>query len=176
MTVAPRMSMTLAEFLAWEERQEPRVELDGFQPVTMTGGTDVREGIGGALRGVLRGKPGHIRYPDAFACGTPVPPPETAIKDPVVVFELPSPGISGTDRIEGRREYQAKSSIQRNIILEQDSVAAMMFAQWAADWDARALTAVDVQHMPKFGVTLPLAAIYAGVDGPASNPEDPEAR
>jgi len=31
--------MSLAEFLAWEERQERRYEFDGFQPLTMTGGT-----------------------------------------------------------------------------------------------------------------------------------------
>lgn len=32
-------SMTLAEFLAWEERQPVRYEFDGFEPVAMTGGT-----------------------------------------------------------------------------------------------------------------------------------------
>jgi Uma2 family endonuclease len=32
--------MTLAEFLAWEERQEVRYEFDGFAPVAMTGVAD----------------------------------------------------------------------------------------------------------------------------------------
>jgi hypothetical protein len=29
--------MTIAEFLAWEERQDLRWEFDGFEPVAMTG-------------------------------------------------------------------------------------------------------------------------------------------
>ncbi len=37
--------ITLAEFLAWEERQELRHEFDGFAPVAMTGGTRAHETI-----------------------------------------------------------------------------------------------------------------------------------
>ena len=39
MDVALRKPMSLAEFLAWEERQELRYEFDGFRPVAVTGGT-----------------------------------------------------------------------------------------------------------------------------------------
>ena len=42
MTVALRKPITLAEFLAWEERQPARYEFDGFGPVAMTGGTVMR--------------------------------------------------------------------------------------------------------------------------------------
>jgi Putative restriction endonuclease len=70
--------MTLAEFLAWEERQ---AEFDGVRPVAMTGGTRAHATvqanlaivIGGRLRGGpcrfygsdLKIKTGddHIRYP-----------------------------------------------------------------------------------------------------------------
>jgi hypothetical protein len=31
--------MTLTEFLEWEERQNLRLEFDGFEPATNTGGT-----------------------------------------------------------------------------------------------------------------------------------------
>jgi hypothetical protein len=37
--------MTLAEFLAWEERQELRYEFDGFAPVALTGGTRAHDAI-----------------------------------------------------------------------------------------------------------------------------------
>jgi hypothetical protein len=50
MNVALRKPMTLAEFLAWEERQDLRYEFDGSQPVAMTGGTVDHEAIGGTLR------------------------------------------------------------------------------------------------------------------------------
>ncbi len=80
--------MTLAEFLDWERRQELRYEFDGFQVVTMTGGTIAHDHITYRLRRALddrlRGKrcrpfgpemkilvAGRTRYPDVFvACST----------------------------------------------------------------------------------------------------------
>jgi Uma2 family endonuclease len=178
--------MSIGEFLAWEERQELCFEFNGFEPVAMTGGTDAHEAIGGALRALLherlRGKPcrvrgptlkvevmGRIRYPDAFVYCTPASPGETVIKDPVVVLEVLSPGTSRTDRIEKLREYQATASVRRYVILEQDSIAAMMFERREQDWNASALTANDVLRMPEIDVELPLSEIYADItlaDGP----------
>ncbi len=183
MTVALRRPMTIAEFLAWEERQELRFEFDGFQPVGMTGGTMAHEIIGNTLRGLLRdrlrGTPcralgptlkvevmGRIRYPDAFVSCTPVPPDTTVIRDPVVVFEILSPSTSRTDRIEKLREYQATSSIRSYVILEQDSVAATLFARRDGEWVVRALTGDDALALPDIGVELPLGDIYADIDLP----------
>jgi Uma2 family endonuclease len=140
MNVALRKPMTLAEFLAWEERQELRWEFDGFQPVAMTGGTEQHETIGTNLRAALhqrlQGRPcrvlgpmlkvevaGRIRYPDAFVVCSPPVPGRTVITDPVVVFEVLSEGTSWVDRIAKLREYQATPSIVRYVMLEQDLAA-----------------------------------------------------
>jgi Uma2 family endonuclease len=185
MSSALHISMTLKQFLEWEERQPLRYEFDGWQPVAMTGGTDLHEAIGGNLRALLqdrlRGKPcrvrgptlkievmGRIRYPDAFVYCTPVSPGETVSYEPVVVFEVLSPGTSRTDRIEKLREYQATPSIQRYVILEQDSVAATVFARLGSGWDARPLTAGETLAMPEIDVVLPLTDVYADVTLPAS--------
>ncbi|MGA3005100.1 MAG: hypothetical protein ABSE20_25600 [Acetobacteraceae bacterium] len=53
MSVAAQTPMTLAEFLAWEERQELRYEFDGFEPVAMTGGTIAHDQITFDLRTAL---------------------------------------------------------------------------------------------------------------------------
>jgi hypothetical protein len=45
MTVALRKSISLDDFLKWEERQELRHEFDGFQPVAMTGRTSEHSAI-----------------------------------------------------------------------------------------------------------------------------------
>jgi Uma2 family endonuclease len=186
MNVALRKPMTLGQFLAWEERQELRYEFDGFQPVGMTGGTVAHEMIGGTLRALLhaqlRGKPcraagptlkievaGRIRYPDAFVYCTQVPANETVIREPVVVFEVLSPGTSRTDRIEKLREYQATGSIQRYVILEQDSIAATVFTRQGTDWIVHALTSGDTLRMPEIAVELPLSDIFADA---ALNDED----
>src|SRR5271165_4710304 len=176
--------MTLAEFLDWEERQELRYEFDGFQPVAMTGGTARHEAIGVTLRALLynRLRGGrcrlwgptakievlrHIRYPDAYVSCTPVSPSATIIPEPVVVFEVLSPSTSRTDRIEKLREYQAAPSIRRYVILEQDSIAAMVFTRHGVNWDAGALTAGESLAMPEIDVALPLADIYADAALPA---------
>jgi len=39
MSITRRAPMTVDEFLAWERRQELRYEVDGCEPVAMTGGT-----------------------------------------------------------------------------------------------------------------------------------------
>jgi Uma2 family endonuclease len=185
MSVTLHWPMTLEQFLAWEERQAMRYEFDGWQPVAMTGGT----AIGGTLRALLqshlRGKPcrvrgptlkievmGRIRYPDAFVYCTPVPPGETVIREPVVVFEVLGPSLanSRTDRIEKLREYQATPSIRRYVILEQDSIAATVFTRQDDIWDARALTAGETLAMPEIDVALPLADIYVDVTLPEIEP------
>jgi Uma2 family endonuclease len=173
--------MSLAEFLDWEERQELRYEFDGFRPVAMTGGTARHETISYRLRTLLmlrlEGKPcrpwgpttkievqGRIRYPDAFVNCSPVSAGSTIISEPVVVFEVLSPTTSRTDRIEKLREYQATASIQRYVILEQDSIAATVFSRMGIDWIARALMEGDVLQMPEVGIELALSEIYADVE------------
>jgi Uma2 family endonuclease len=146
----------------------------------MTGGTAAHEIIGATLRLHLnlrlRGKPcrswgpttkievlGRIRYPDAFVSCAPFGRNDTVIPDPVVVFEVLSPGTSRTDRIEKLREYQATPSIRRYVILEQDSIAAMAFERQGDNWIVRTLIDGDTLAMPEIGVDLTLADIYADV-------------
>lgn len=187
MSNALRKPMTLDEFLAWEECQPLRYEFDGWQPVAMTGGTDTHEAIGGTLRALLqerlRGKPcrvrgptmkvevaGRIRYPDAFVYCAPAGPRETVIREPVVVFEVLSPGTSRTDRLEKLREYQATPSIQRYIILEQDSIGAMIFTRHDTIWASSTATAGDVIGLPEIGIELPLSDVYADITLPEPEP------
>lgn len=181
MSIALQKPMTLAEFLDWEERQELRYEFDGFHPLAMTGATARHELIGNRLRTLLTtrldGKPcrswgpttkievqGRIRYPDAYVSCTQAAPTATVIPEPVVVFEVLSPGTSRTDRIEKLREYQATPSIQRYVILEQDSIAAMVFSRHGDLWITNVLTESDVLRMPEIDIELTLAEIYTDAD------------
>jgi Uma2 family endonuclease len=181
MSVAVRKPMSLAEFLAWEDRQELRWEFDGFEPVAMTGGTRAHEIIGGNIRFALQSRlpgtrcrvfgptlkievAGRIRYPDAFVACTPGPASQTVVRDPVVVFEVLSESTSRTDRIEKLREYGATPSIQRYVILEQDAIAAMVFVRRGTDLVAETLTADDTLRMPEIGVEVPMAAFYTDIE------------
>ena len=106
MNLAVRKPMTLAEFLAWEERQELRYEFDGVEPVAMTGGTaghaTVQRNLAMALGSRLRGKPcqffgsdlkiqvaeNHIRYPDGMVVCSHVDRSAKVVHDPIVIFEV----------------------------------------------------------------------------------------
>ena len=173
--------MTLAEFLVWEERQPLRYEFDGFGPVAMTGGTFAHAGIQRnlaiAIGGRLRGKPceffggdlkfqvaeGHIRYPDGMVICSRIAGAATIALDPVVVFEVLSPSTGARDKIAKNREYQATPSVQRYVMLEQDSIGATVWARSGDAWAAEILAADSTLGLPEIGVELPLAELYEGI-------------
>lgn len=181
MNVALRKTMSLAQFLAWEERQELRYEFDGFRPVAMTGGTFEHDQITFNLRRELdrrlAGTPcrpcgpnlkvivaGKVRYPDVLVTCSPVARGATVIDNPVVVFEVVSQDNQRTDRIEKVQEYRATPSIQRYVILEQSFVGATVFTRKSEDWIAITLADGDTLHLPELGIELPLDECYAGLD------------
>lgn len=189
MNLAVRKPMTLAE---WEERQELRYEFDGVGPVAMTGGTYGHSTIQGnlavALGNRLRGKPpqfvsgslkfqvaeGHIRYPDGMVICSPVDRAATVVHDPVVVFEVLSPSTTSNDRLVKAREYQATPSVQRYVMLEQDSVGATFYARSRDSWTHEILVADSVLALPEIGVELPLAELYEGLAFEAEPELDPK--
>jgi Uma2 family endonuclease len=180
MNIALRKSMTLEQFLAWEERQELRYEFDGFQPVAMNGvrveHAAIEMNLTLALGNRLRGRPcrafgsnlkievaGRIRYPDAFVVCTPVPRGTYIIRDPVAIFEILSPSTSHTDLVLKTAEYQATPSIQRYVILEQTHAGAQVFSRRGADWIVETAKDDDILRLPEIGIEIPLAEIYADV-------------
>jgi Uma2 family endonuclease len=174
--------MTLAEFLAWEERQPLRYEFDGFGPVAMVGGTFghsvIQRNLAIAVGGRLRGKPcsflgsdlkiqvadGSIRYPDGMVVCSPVARAATVVHDPVIVFEVLSPSTARYDRIVKAREYQATPSVQRYVMLEQDGVGATVYARSGETWTHEILGEGATLALPEISVQLPLADLYEGLD------------
>ena len=181
MNLALRKSMTLAEFLEWEERQPMRYEFDGIGPVAITGGTyghsTIQGNLATALGGRLWGKrcrfhgshlkfqvaEGHVRYPDGMVLCSPVDRTATVVYDPVVVFEVLSPSTARDDRIVKAREYQATPSVQRYVMLEQDGVSATVYARSGETWTHEILIADSILALPEIGVELPLAELYDGI-------------
>jgi Uma2 family endonuclease len=193
MTIALRKSMSLAEFLEWEERQPIRHEFDGVAPEAMAGGTAghaaIQANLTAALRTRLRGKPcqffgsdlkiqvagDHIRYPDGIVVCAPLDRTATVAHHPVVIFEVLSPSTASTDRIVKAREYQATPSVQRYVMLEQDRVGATVYARTADSWTFDILPEGAVLAMPEIGVDVPLAELYEGLafDVQAGSDEPP---
>ena len=187
MNAALRRSMTLEDFLIWEAEQEERYEFDGFQPVAMNGGTEAHAILGAnlvfELTGRLRGKPcraygpslkilvaGRVRYPDAFVACSSIANDATSRTDPVVVFEVLSESTALVDQTTKNAEYRATPSIQRYVMLSQESISAVIYERSGDQWVGTLITAPNaVLAMPELGIELPLAALYDGLsfDGPA---------
>jgi len=181
MNLAVRKPMILAEFLEWEERQPLRYEFDGVGPVAMSGGTvrhaAVQRNLAIAVGGRLRGKPcqflgsdlkiqteeDHARYPDGIVVCSPLTGGETIVQAPVVIFEVLSPSTERTDRLVKAREYQGMPSVQRYVMLEQDSVNAVVYARSSDAWTHEILFAESILSLPEIGVELPLSELYEGV-------------
>lgn len=172
--------MKLDAFLEWEERQEERWEFDGFAPVAMVGGTEAHELIQAnlvtALTSRLRGGPcrafgaglkievaGRIRYPDALIVCSPIMPRSTVRRDPVVVFEILSPGTEHVDRGHKLHDYLATPSIARYVLIEQAGVGVSVLTRLGARWAGPVLWAGDAIPLPEAGIELPVDELYAGL-------------
>ena len=180
-SLALKLPMTLAEFLAWEAQQPLRYEFDGTAPVAMTGGSaghaSIQANLGAALLNRLRGSPcrfygadlklqvasGHIRYPDGMVVCHPVDRSETLVSDPVIVFEVLSPSTAREDRIVKAREYQATPSVQRYVMLDQDGISATVLTRSGETWTHAILVTGSTLALPEIGVSLPLAELYEGL-------------
>ena len=181
MNLAVRKPMTLAEFLAWEERQEQRYEFDGSEPVAMAGGTATHADIQPTLPSRFeaacaasrasfteatlrfRSAENSSRYPDGMVVCSPVCPNRHAVRDPVVIFEVLSPSTAAKDRIVKAREYQATPSVQRYVMLEQERVGATVLVRAQDGWSALILKEDDTLEMPEIGLAIPLAEFYEGL-------------
>ena len=169
MSIAQQRPMTREQFLAWEERQEQRYEFDGFQPVAMTGGTAahavIQHNLHTVIGGRLRGGPcrfygsdlkietvNGIRYPDGFVVCSPVGPRATAVREPVVIFEVLSDSTARTDLVTKNQEYAAIETVRRYIVLVQESMAGTMFERIEQDWVGHLLHSDSALRMLEIGI------------------------
>ena len=179
-----RKAWTQEEFFSWAERQEERYEFDGFEPVAMTGGSNVHSEIGVnllvALKNRLRDggcKPlgsdagvatvgTTIRYPDALVTCTRYDPRARTVPGVIVIFEVLSPSSGFTDHVVKVREYAEVPSIKRYVILDSTAIGLQMLERSSPDqpWLTTALTAADILRLPEIGIEIPVAEIYAGIE------------
>ena len=180
MTVALRRPMTLDEFLAWERGQGLRYEFDGVQPIAMTGGTVAHSVIGSnlfsALDAWLRDPcrafrsdlkiivANQVRYPDAIVTCSPVADDADIVPNPVVVAEVLSVSTAGVDRTSKAAEYQATSSIQHYLMLEQARAEVLVLSRVGDGWVEERVTGLDaIISLPAVGTSLPMSEIYRRV-------------
>jgi Uma2 family endonuclease len=189
MSAARRKSMTVEEFLDWENQQERPFEFDGFAPIARTDETqehaliqvNLITGLGNRLAGgpcrvvgsnLKISVAGSIRYPDAYVFCASLPRGTQVVTEPVVVFEIVSTNTAIVDYIDKNREYRDTPSIQRYVMLEQDRQGATVFTRTNDDWVGHLIEGDAILTMPEIGVELPLSEIYEDIALP--EPSCPE--
>lgn len=174
-------NLTLEGFLEWEERQRDRYELAGGVVRMMAGGTEDHDRIGikiiSALDRRLRGTPCSVHgsnlkvlsfgsdasmYPDAFVRCGPRGSERTKVDDPVVVFEVLSPGTVKYDLTRKRPSYEAIPSLRRVVFVSPDRAYLDLEIRGEdGSWEESEVEGLDaVLDLPELGVSLPLAEIY----------------
>ena len=101
----------------------------------------------------------------------PVAPSDTVVRDPVVVFEILTPGIADADRFEKNWGYRDTPSIRRYVMLEQSRRGAMVFARAGDDWVGHFPPGDSIIDLPEVGIELPMAELYEGVTFPPAQGE-----
>ena len=176
--------MTREAFFKWAEAREERYEFDGVRPVpAMSGGLLLHSVIVGNLGAELGtrlretafialgngagvstiGKA--VRYPDNVVTRLPIVGTDRMVTDPVVIFEVLSPSSLRIDRVIKRREYQAVASIRRYMIIASAMVEVAVLSRDAGTgaFTGGVLSPHEMLQLPEIGVTIPVAALYAGL-------------
>lgn len=175
----PRPPATLTEFLAWEGFQPVRYEWDGVQPVAMVGGsfahTEIATRLSDLLRATLRSGPCTVvradlkvlterdtraRYPDLVVTCAPLRAGDTAVPEPLLVFEVLSDTTAAADRGAKRAEYAALPSVMRYVMLAQDAPLAL-FCDRDGGFEERPVR--GLLDLPELGLSVPLAPLYEGL-------------
>jgi Uma2 family endonuclease len=176
-------------FLEWEARQPERWELVGGVVRMMAGGSDRHDAVSNNLRSALllrlRGSgcrlrgpemrvvtpAGDVAYPDAFVrCGD-FDPSATSVRDPIVVFEVLSPGTAQFDLTRKKRAYQTIPSLRALVYVVPEEPLLLVVRRGQGDsWREELVEGTDVAlELPEIGTTVPLSEIYADI------PMDPAA-
>ncbi len=190
MAIQTERTMTVAEYLEWEARQELRHEYIDGEIIEMTGGTlthtRIKTNIGGLLFTLLdnasfilcnsdmrvRVSPTRYVYPDFSVVRGEArleDDKEVTLLNPIIVVEVTSPTSLMRDRVDKLDLYFAVPSIEAYLIVEQDRPRADLYTRAEEGWHLRVFNqAADVIPLPMLDCELPLAQVYRGIELAAS--------
>ncbi|MDE2852824.1 MAG: Uma2 family endonuclease [Chloroflexota bacterium] len=186
MAIQTERTMTVAEYLAWEARQEVKHDYIDGEIIEMTGGTGkhskIMVNISAGLYNqidysncVVHSSEMRVRirntryvYPDLSAlCGEEVYEDESELTllNPMFVVEVTSPTSLMRDRVDKLDLYFAVPSIEAYLIVEQDRPRADLYTRSEDGWRLRVFNRKDdVIPLPMLECELPLAQVYRGIE------------
>jgi len=182
--VRKHRTMTLQEFLDWEERQDGRYEFLHGDVVAMVGGTVAHNQIAGnlytALRNALRGSPCRVFqenmkivadesvfYPDVLVTCAKLNDQDRLAAEPSVIIEVLSDSTERRDRLTKNTAYRTLPSLKQYVIVNQRAAAVESFRVNGTDWLHELATGESgILRLPSLGVEVPLSTVYEDTDVP----------
>lgn len=181
MDVATKVSMTVEEFLAWDDQQEGKHEFDGENVIEMVGGAYNHEvivanliaelalrlrdsefrAVGSGFR--LRAAPA-VRLPDVQVNRHIRDGRATIAAQAIAVFEVLSPSTARSDRLNKAENYWATPSIQHFVLIEQAFPGAVVLSRGSDAWSRTTVEQDGALDLPAIGVSLPLAELCRDVE------------
>ncbi len=186
MAIQTERTMTVAEYLEWEERQELRHEYIDGDIIEMSGGTGNHSKIAmnialalGSLVNLLsfvfhssnmriRVSENRYVYPDLSIVGRAEvyeDESELTLLNPAFVVEVTSPTSATRDRVDKLDLYLEVPSIEAYLIVDQDRPRADLYTRTQVGWHLQIFSdAEDVIPLPTLDCELPLAQVYRGIE------------
>jgi Uma2 family endonuclease len=181
MTALRKERMSVDDFIAWAGLQPERWELlDGVpmavSPERVVHG-DVKYRVARALDGAIASAKVPCRFvldsaavridarslyqPDALVyCGEPVSGDALEIPNPVVVFEVLSPGNAATDLRDKLQGYFRVPSIQHYLIVDPDKHLVIHHARGEADLVTTRIVSDGILRLDPLGIELAVGDLF----------------
>jgi len=179
--------VSVEDYLAGELVSDIRHEFADGYVYAMVGGTNAHNLIAGncfaTLHNQLEGKPCQVfnsdtrirvlrnkavrfYYPDAGVTCQPNPQSDLFQDNPAVIIEVLSESTRRKDELEKREVFCALPSMQQYILLEQHSIAAIVYARDdESNWSRFVCTDPDDEiFLPAIQAKLPLRTVYRGIE------------
>jgi Uma2 family endonuclease len=181
-TRADELRMTLAEFLRWNDGTDARYELVDGRIVSMAPPNDAHGTvvasigfeIGNQLRpprrvatgaGILRPNRDDSYYvADLGVTSGPAADTRQHLPEPVLIVEVLSPSTEDHDRGRKVPDYREIPSLQEILVVASQACRVELWRREGDHWRVEDLIGEATVRLESCDVSIPLAAIYAGVD------------
>ena len=184
MTALSMPSLTLTEFLTWENEQPERHEFHRGEVVAMVGGRRVHGRVVSNLvrrfSEALDGSPCQVFhegmkvevaadtvfYPDVFVtCDQADLATDMLFRAPTLVIEVLSPSTQAFDRSQKFALYRRIPALQEYILVDPDTRRVEAFRKGADGlWVLHDMSDGDTLHAASIEAQVPLAEVFDGID------------
>lgn len=178
---ARRLTMTVDEFLVWDDGTDTRYELIGGEPVAMVppapGHGALVVALGAEIRSRLRPpcrviseagirlanrNDSYFQADLAVTC-RPLEPGMSSVPDPTLIVEVLSPSTEGTDRTVKLLAYRDLPSVQEILLIASVKRRAELWHRRDGEWRVQDIIGDGVLRFESLDAEIAMVTLYDGL-------------